>query len=672
MQRFDYDEAFSRNIGWVTEWEQQMLRGKRIAIAGMGGVGGVHLLTLTRLGVGAFHISDMDTYEVANFNRQVGASLSTVGRHKAEAMADLARDINPELDIRLFAQGIDEHNIDAFLDGVDLFVDGFDFFVIDIRARVFARCAERGIPAITAGPIGMGTPYLSFLPGGMTFEDYFCLEGLPTAHKYVNFLAGLTPKGVHRKYLVDPTRLNLAARRGPSTAMACQLASGVLGTEALKILLNRGPVYPAPHYHLFDAYLGRWVRGRLPGGNRNPLQRLKLRLGYRMVDRMLNTPCAAPAAEPRPRGDMERILELARWAPSGDNSQPWRFEVRGEDRVDIHLQDHAGSNVYEYNGAQPTFLSAGFLLETLAIAASGLGRALEWTYRSMDEHRHLLETALPTAPQVLRDPLSDFIKTRSVDRRRYRTTPLTEAQRQALAACLGDELEIHWFEAPDQRRRVIRLNAMATDIRLSIPEAFDVHRQILHWGPGDSAEGIPASATGLDPMTLKIMNWVMEDWSRASFMNRFLGGTVAPRLQMDWLPGMACAAHFAISRKTPAPGPGHDGRLPAAEVAFLLRSGRALQRLWLTATRLGLAMQPGLAPLCFGWYGKHGIGFTQDPAARRKAADLSQRLARLVPGHDADSLLFMARVGWPLDRSARPRSARRPLDELMRLSTAAG
>ena len=51
---FSYDEAFSRNIGWITEWEQQSLRRKRVAIAGMGGVGGVHLLTLTRLGIGAF------------------------------------------------------------------------------------------------------------------------------------------------------------------------------------------------------------------------------------------------------------------------------------------------------------------------------------------------------------------------------------------------------------------------------------------------------------------------------------------------------------------------------------------------------------------------------------------------------------------------------------------
>ncbi|HSG22550.1 MAG TPA: ThiF family adenylyltransferase, partial [Azonexus sp.] len=71
MTTFNYDEAFSRNIGWVTEAEQQRLRQSRVAIGGLGGVGGVHLLTLARLGIGRFTIADFDVFDVVNFNRQV-------------------------------------------------------------------------------------------------------------------------------------------------------------------------------------------------------------------------------------------------------------------------------------------------------------------------------------------------------------------------------------------------------------------------------------------------------------------------------------------------------------------------------------------------------------------------------------------------------------------------
>ena len=81
--KFDYADAFSRNIGWVTKEEQGTLRKKRVAIAGMGGVGGIHLLTLARLGIGSFYIADFDEFEVHNFNRQVGATMSSIGRPKA-------------------------------------------------------------------------------------------------------------------------------------------------------------------------------------------------------------------------------------------------------------------------------------------------------------------------------------------------------------------------------------------------------------------------------------------------------------------------------------------------------------------------------------------------------------------------------------------------------------
>src|SRR5262249_42817215 len=158
------------------------------------------------------------------------------------------RDVNPELRVRVFRQGVSDTNLDEFLSGVDLFVDGLDFFVIETRRKVFRRCAELGIPAITAAPIGFGSCYLIFMPGGMTFEEYFRLEGLSEERQYVNSAVGLTPKGFHRAYLVDPSRLDLARRRGPSTVAAIQLCAGIVAAEAVKILLKRGRVDAAPWF----------------------------------------------------------------------------------------------------------------------------------------------------------------------------------------------------------------------------------------------------------------------------------------------------------------------------------------------------------------------------------------------------------------------------------------
>ena len=275
---FDYATAFSRNIGWLTPDEQQKLRRSRAAIAGLGGVGGGHLITLTRLGLGAFNIADFDRFAIHNFNRQIGATMSSLDCEKSATLARMARDINPELDLRVFPEGINDDNLGAFLDGVDIYVDGIDFFALPIRRKIFAECARRGIPAVTAAPLGMGAALLIFRPGGMSFEEYFRLEGCDSFEQHARFIAGLSPAMPQRRYLVFAQAVNFEEHRGPSTIMACDLCSGIMGVEVLKLLLGRGRITAAPWGLHFDAYRQSLHRTWRPFGNANPLQKLLLML----------------------------------------------------------------------------------------------------------------------------------------------------------------------------------------------------------------------------------------------------------------------------------------------------------------------------------------------------------------------------------------------------------
>ena len=144
---FSYSEAFSRNIGWTTQDRQMRLRHKRIAIAGMGGVGGTHLLTLPRLRIGAFNIADFDTFDVANINRQVGANVSTVCLPKVDVRKKWHVTSIRNSTLEFFRTAT---NLPQFLDGVDLYVDGLDFFAFSARQAPFAACADLRIPANTA------------------------------------------------------------------------------------------------------------------------------------------------------------------------------------------------------------------------------------------------------------------------------------------------------------------------------------------------------------------------------------------------------------------------------------------------------------------------------------------------------------------------------------------
>lgn len=277
--QFDYELAFSRNLGWVTHQEQEKIRGARVAIAGQGGVGGLHLLTLVRLGVTKFHIADMDTFGVENFNRQAGASMNTLGRSKVDVMAEQALAINPELEIVKFSEGVNRNNMSAFLKDVDVYIDGLDAFVLDVRAEVFAACREREIPAVTVAPIGMGAALLAFLPGQMSFEQYFGFNNAKSElEKIGRFILGLTPSGTHIPAIADRSAFRLTEKRGGSTSMGCSLATGVMGAEVLKIILQRGQVHPAPHGLHFDAYRNKYRKTWMPFGEKNFIFRLKLLL----------------------------------------------------------------------------------------------------------------------------------------------------------------------------------------------------------------------------------------------------------------------------------------------------------------------------------------------------------------------------------------------------------
>ena len=131
MSSFSYEEFTTRNLGFVSEAEQDALRTARIFIAGVGGMGGAAVGCLARSGVGNLSFADIDTFEVSNLNRQVFATLDTVGEDKAAATAHAISRLNPECKTEVRgAEWVDE--LDAILPNVDVAINGCD----DTRASV--------------------------------------------------------------------------------------------------------------------------------------------------------------------------------------------------------------------------------------------------------------------------------------------------------------------------------------------------------------------------------------------------------------------------------------------------------------------------------------------------------------------------------------------------------
>jgi len=101
---FDYYSFTGRNIGFIDEHEQELLRQARVFVCGVGGMGGAAFMALARAGVGKFVIADIDRFEVSNLNRQVFAFADEVGREKADVAAEAARRINPTIEIEVLGE----------------------------------------------------------------------------------------------------------------------------------------------------------------------------------------------------------------------------------------------------------------------------------------------------------------------------------------------------------------------------------------------------------------------------------------------------------------------------------------------------------------------------------------------------------------------------------------
>ena len=350
---------------------------------------------------------------------------------------------------------------------------------------------------------------------------------------------------------------------------------------------------------------------------------------------------------------IEAILDIARWAPSGDNRQPWSFRIKGDRDVEVLIR-RSDSNVYEYRHGEPTLISAGALLENIEIAAPAYGLKATWRYAGSADGIDHIAVSFRENDTAFVPELFDEITRRSVDRRPFRMDSLSGKQKTLLSEALNLELQVQWFNRLSDRRRIAALSGLATNIRLTIPETFAIHGSIVDWENRESEHAIPSRALGLDPLTLWLTRWSMAKWSRTKFMNA-LGAPYFASLQMDFLPGLFSASYFAI-RLT------RRSSEPDAALVQIIQTGQAIQRFWLTATKLGLVMQPCIALLAFWSYAAAGQKFTSLRKMQGAAGELATGAAAIFG--KIDDVVFLGRIGLPRDRSD-SRSTRLPLSQLL-------
>lgn len=138
MSPFLYDEMVTRNAGFITPAQQATLREGRVFVCGVGGMGGAALQSLARAGVGGFTLADMDVFETSNLNRQVFATLDTIGQAKVGATCAALARINPHLALTSYGpEWVDR--LDDILPDHPVVINGMDDLAAGIALYRKAR-----------------------------------------------------------------------------------------------------------------------------------------------------------------------------------------------------------------------------------------------------------------------------------------------------------------------------------------------------------------------------------------------------------------------------------------------------------------------------------------------------------------------------------------------------
>ena len=174
---FPLDNRFEKNTGIMTMAEMEKIAQTRVLLVGLGGLGGFVASSLARLGVKSLVLVDYDRFSPSNLNRQLYASVDTLGKSKVDVLVGELKKINPDIEITAFLDSV--YNLDTSVyEKVGLIIDAVD----EIKTKLFLETiSEKHHKPLLHGAVGgwYGQVGIS-LPGSSLLHDFYGIvsEGL--------------------------------------------------------------------------------------------------------------------------------------------------------------------------------------------------------------------------------------------------------------------------------------------------------------------------------------------------------------------------------------------------------------------------------------------------------------------------------------------------------------
>ncbi|MFI6051049.1 Rv1355c family protein [Streptomyces violascens] len=637
LPRDEYRELRqSRNRYKITAEEQQLLEDRTIAVIGLS-VGAASAVTLAQEGVGSrFRLADFDRLSLSNLNR-LRASIADVGLPKVAIAARQMYAIDPYLDIEVWPHGLTEDNVDAFLTGggrADLLVEECDDLYIKVYARERARAHgipvlmetnERGMLDVERFDREPDRPLLHGLLSGVAAAD---LKTLSTREKVPYVLRILDQERPSERFVPSLVEIGQTISSWPQLASGVALGAALVTDTARRLLLG---TFTASGRYFVDP--GELVRA-----------------GAETALRPEET-VAAPAPEtdaplrlpergrPLDEEGMRRLVSYGMRAPSGGNVQPWRFVARGR-VLECRIDDALAPTLLDFERSA-SHLAIGAAVENIDLAARAAGWACRARLFPDPADRGLVYeltldegTAETDGSDRQHPSLAEWIEHRTTNRTLGPDTPLAAPHAMALSRCADESgAQLQLVTEHRELEELGRILGAGDRLRMMSPRLHHEMMAELRWDDEEvrrTREGIDVATLQLDRTDLAGIS-IARHWPNLAFLRRIGGG----------------ASFEDGARKLVAASSGIGVlSIPGTTPDAYARGGRALQRLWLTATALGLGVQP-LTPLLYLLArvergGGTGLGTDEITALRA----LRTRLAKILPHRPADAELLLFRLSY--------------------------
>ena len=183
------EDRYLRNIPALSEEECGLLRTKKVAVIGCGGLGGYMIEQLARIGIGAIRCVDGDSFEATNLNRQLISEEVLLGTRKAEAAARRIKAINSGVAAESVCEYLSEGNARLLIEGCDVVLDGLDN--IPARRILSRACSDAGVPFIYGAISGWVAQAGISLPGDGMIDRLYPQNTVVTDKSVLSFTPAL-------------------------------------------------------------------------------------------------------------------------------------------------------------------------------------------------------------------------------------------------------------------------------------------------------------------------------------------------------------------------------------------------------------------------------------------------------------------------------------------------